>query len=192
MKKYKILMTLSILLFVSLFSLAFVNVVYLQVSQIKEDKKKPKELCSLVASELKFCTDKQKIIVTSKDLIILNFSFTNIGVQEIDVSKYDGGNYSFKVIEEGDKVVTTKLEQKTESGTMSDDNFKNFISSQVRNHRSVSLQPNEIYNEKIVLSDIYDFTSVGRYYVEITRKTRISNQEELIETPLGKIEIEVK
>lgn len=192
MNRCKFFSLVGILSIVNLFSLAFVNVVYLQVSQTKEDQSRLKELCSLISDELKFCIDKQKIIVTSGSSVVLNLSIVNMSLQEMDVSKYDGGNYSFKVTNEKGEVILTKFEQKIKNGLMSDEDERDFIHSLTRSHRSVSLQPNEIYNEKIVLSDIYNFNDVGKYYVEIARKTRISSQDELIETSLGQIEIEVK
>lgn len=194
MKKYKILVLIGILLSAGVSSLVFVNVVYLQVQQ-KQNDEQSKELCKFITDGLKFCTDREKIVINPNDSVTLNFSFTNTSLREMDLSRYDGGNYTFKVIGEKGDTKLTKFERKMKERTMSDDDYRNFIRSFTRNHRFVLMQPNQIYNEKIELSRDYDFTSAGKYRVEITRRTiNPKNEEEanVIETALGKIEIVVE
>lgn len=183
---------LIILLTISFTSLTYVDVGHLQVLRTNSGNTQSKELCKFITSGLKFCTDKDAIVVYPNGSVVLNFSLTNLSSQEIYVGRYDGGNYAFKVTDNKDKSKLTKLDQKLKDDTMTNDDLKNYILSTSRNHRSVLLQPNQVYTEKIQLSDIYDFTSVGKHHVEITRTTRNpNNDDELIETKLGKIEIEV-
>jgi len=191
MNKYRVSIAVSILSIIILFFIAFVNTGYLQILQ-KNDKTQSGELCNFITDGLRFCIDRQKTVVVLRGLVILNFSFTNISNQEVEVSKYDGGNYIFKVTDEKGNLVLTKLEQKMKRGLMTYDDQRELVHSMIRNHRSISIQPNEVYNEKIYLSNIYNFANIGKYHVEVTRRTMNPNGEGFIETSLGKIEIEVK
>ena len=167
----RILTAIIVLSVTSLFFLISVNVGYLQRGN------KAKELCSLITDELKFCTDKQKLVVTPKDSLILNFAFTNISNQEMYVNTSDMGNYIFKVTDENEEIISTKLEQKIKNSLMSDEEQKNFAINLTGNSRSTLIQPNEVHNEKISLDSIYDFTRAGKYYVEVTKRTRNPNGE---------------
>lgn len=192
MKKYKVLMLIGILSFVILASLAFVNVSYLQVL-LTNDKDNSPKLCSPVTNGLKFCTNSQKITVNSDDAVVLNFSLINASEQEILVkTNRDLTKYNLKVTDENGEISLTKLEKKIRNNAMSSDDQKDFINSLTTSHRSEILKPNQILNEKIVLSDIYDFTNPGKYYVEVARKTINPNGDGFIEISLEKIEIEVK
>jgi hypothetical protein len=187
-----VLMTVSSLALMGLFFLAFISTAYSQDLPEKDNSAESKQLCNPITNELIFCTDKQKLIVTSKDLVTLRFSFTNTSAQEMEVSQYSGGNYTFKVTNEKGDVIPTMLERKMKNGIKSKDVEQEFILSLLRRHRSRRLEPKEIYHERISLGSIYDFTNVGKYYIEITRKTRNPKGEDIIETSLEKIEIEVK
>lgn len=192
MNKYKTLVLVGVLSFVILSSSAYVNVGYLQVL-LTDDKANSEKLCSPVTSGLKFCSSSQKIAINSGDAIVLNFSLANTSEQEIQVkTNRDLTKYNLKATDENGETLATKLEKKMRNSVMSSDDQKEFINSLITNHRSEILKPNQILNEKIVLSDIYDFTNVGKYYVEIARKTMNPTGEGFIELQLGKIEIEVK
>jgi maltodextrin utilization protein YvdJ len=216
MKKYKILGVVSFLFLVCAFSLAFVNVAYLQTFETKSGSSESNEVCSSIINELKLCTDKLKVVVSIETSIVLNFTVTNTiekNAVEKNTEKEIGSiteqedlvapttriivsKSRIKVTDENGTVLPTKMEKIANKGSlMSEKEKSDFISSLATNHRFDNRQilQSQTVNEKLVLSDIYDFSEKGKYFVEITRKIMNPNGEGFIEIPLGRtIEIEVK
>ena len=54
------------------------------------------------------------------------------------------------------------------------------------------MAPDEILREKIVLSDLYDLTTPGKYYLSVRRKLINPNGEGFVVATLEKIEIVIR
>lgn len=189
MNKYKIYSTAGILTIMGLFSLAYVNTGYLQtLSPI--DATKLGKLCSKVKGNLKFCADSKQIIASAGNPIELAFTLENRSESETDISVGDyRWKYNFKITDNKGLPILPKAEQLLNDGQLS---VEELIRHNTISRRSINLEPNQTLNEKIVISDIYDFTKAGTYFVEVTRITMHPTEDGFIELPLkDKIEIEV-
>ncbi len=189
--KQKFLMTGSFLTLASAFFLMFAVVGHLQTLQINTDQIRTEELCSFVTPELKFCTDRQKIILTPEESLVLNFSFLNTSGQEMAVNTSDRGNYIFNVTDANGEKIRTRLEQKMNNSPILDDG-EGSIFNVTGNMRWATLKPSVVQNVKIPLNTVYDFSKVGTYHIEVIKNTKNPNGGGFIKNRLGQIEIEVK
>lgn len=87
----------------------------------------------------------------------------------------------------------TKAEKALRKGRdASEEELKDFVNSIWRRHHSEMLGPDQILREKLILTNIYDFTQAGTYFVEIARNTMNPTGNGYVDIPLGMLEIEVK
>lgn len=188
MIKQKTILAISVCVTGILVSMIFVNAVYLQTLSQEENG-----LCSEVTKGLKFCSSLKKISVNLGSEIVLNLSLINKSDKKIAVkSNRDLTKYGLKITDEKGNVLESKIEKKLKDNSMSYDDQKNFIHSVTTNNHSDILEPGQTLEEKIILTDIYDFDKAGIYFAYVTRKTMDPTGNGFIEIPLEKINLEVK
>lgn len=191
MSKYKIYATAGILTIMVLFSLAYVDTGYLQTSSTNNEATNSQKLCSDVKENLKFCADSKKIVALAGTPIELAFTLENRSEIETDINVGDyKTKYNFKIADDKSFEMLTKVEQRLKDGQLS---VEELIRENTVRRRSINLESHQTLDEKVVISDIYDLTKAGKYYVEVTRKTMHPTEDGFIELPLNnKIEIEIK
>ncbi len=190
MNKYKIYAAAGILIIVGLFSLGYVKTGYLQTLSTN-DATESQKLCSEIKESLKFCADSKKIVALTGNPIELAFTLENKSEIETDISVGDyKTKYIFKVTDDKSLEMLTKTAQRINDNQIS---VEELIRENTVRRRSVNLEPHQTLDEKVVISDIYDLTKVGTYYVEVTRRTMHPTEDGYIELPLSdKIEIEIR
>lgn len=192
MHKYKIsIVAISCLVLVLSF-LVFVTTGHLQVQPKSDFETNAQQYCSPVKSGLKFCTNSKTIKVNAGNPFVIDFTVTNMSDDEITVyAGNDINKYNLKVTSETQEVLLTKTEQLMKKEYFTGEEKKQIIQSAFADNYSEDLMPKQALQEKLLMTNIYDFTPVGKYYVEVSRKTRNPNGEGFIELPLEIIEIEV-
>lgn len=196
MKTRKIYASGVALLAFILFCFGYANIGALQT--LLPDNKLAKEaICSSIVDGLIFCADTREINIGSGEEVSLNFFIRNFSSKDILVDTSSGlSKYNIAITDGNGSKVRTKVETKRLANTeMSENDRKEFVSSIWINHHSEILEPDNCLEEKLTLSRTYDFSIPGRYFVEISRKTKNPRDPQgngFIELPLPKIEIVVK
>lgn len=171
--------------------IAFFGLISMQTT-ISQRLGQEASLCGDAVSGLLLCTNDLKKVVKFGDPIVLNFSLENVSENAILVrANRDSSNFVIALKNSEGESVQTKLERVKRQGYMSDEESAYFINSHVRNHKSVSLAPKNMIQERVALGDFYDPIDIGLYTIEIRRVTLKASGEGLLEIPLKPIKLEI-
>lgn len=163
---------------------------------LSEADNSSKEVC-LPSSDiegLQFCSSTTKVIANLGEEILLNFSIVNTSEKGIVVSGRGESTYVFVVTNGRGETLLTKREQTLNSRTLPDKELQREViaSSWIsRRPDAIEIASRGRLDEKIKLTDIYDLSSAGRYYIETTRKTQEPSGG-IIKLRAERLEIEIK
>ncbi len=191
MNRYKVFGCISVVLIVTILSFAFARDGRSQRTVFDQSGAADLELCDTSIEGIKFCTSRSKISVKAGQSIVLDFSLSNSNDREVWINRDQDTSYNFVVTRGGDEGLPTKREQKLKNPAISDLEKLEIISSGWISRRPEDTKLINNLEEKIVVSDIFDFFTVGIYTVTVSRTTRNPNGEGFVKLRLENIRIEV-
>lgn len=188
MKSRKIYLAGLVFLLPVIFSFGYVNSVNVQ-ALFSEGK----PACSNIVDGQQLCAETQKLAVRTGEIISLNLMIRNVGKKDVNVDTTSGASkFVLVMFDENGTQLPTARETKIKYHLMTAEEEREFNNSVFVSHRSRILEPNDTFQERLTLGDIYDLSRPGTYFLEISRATMTAKGKAGERLFLPKVEIKVK
>ncbi|MGI8884793.1 MAG: hypothetical protein ACR2IA_11195 [Pyrinomonadaceae bacterium] len=148
------------------------------------------EKCSSEMNSFKLCAVSDEVSVKTGEKTAFTILVTNAGSEDITIS--NKSPIEINVYDEKGKKIPTILEAKAGEEKLTADDFKKIISQAFISHRyEIILKPKQSWKRIVKISDDYDLSRKGKYFVEIKVKLPNKQQTGFFELILDKVELSV-